>query len=317
MPPLSWQPVSDRPLDTPHRKHPRSPWFWLAYLAIWGVLLMMATAASAQQGAGLRTQYEQMAGQLAASPFQRPLLLTSTEDSERPAGEMHAVLAYPFGSLSQALRRPQAWCELMTLPANVKRCRVAGDDRAPLLRLAIGRKHEQPVEDAHEVDFRFQLLSAQPHYLLLEMNAAQGPMGTREYRLSFEAVPLDAKRSFIRMRYSYVNNIAARMATRAYLATAGRDKVGFTIVGRDSRGQPRYVGGIQGIAERNTMRYFLAVESYLDTLPAPDDQRLERRLRDWFLATERYARQLHELEMDEYLSMKRREAGQNVALMTY
>ena len=30
-------------------------------------------------------------------------------------------------------------------------------------------------------------------------------------------------------------------------------------------------------------------------------------LRDWFAATERYPRQLHELEQDEYLVMKRKE----------
>jgi hypothetical protein len=34
---------------------------------------------------------------------------------------------------------------------------------------------------------------------------------------------------------------------------------------------------------------------------------LERRLQSWFTATERYPRQLHEINRDEYLVMKRAE----------
>jgi hypothetical protein len=34
---------------------------------------------------------------------------------------------------------------------------------------------------------------------------------------------------------------------------------------------------------------------------------MEKRLRDWFAAAERYPRQLHEMEQDEYLDMKRKE----------
>ncbi len=273
-----------------------------------------ADEAQPKQGDGLRATYEKLAPQLARSPFQRPLLLRSLDNTERPTGEMHAVVSYPFETLKGSLQQVRAWCDLLTLPANVKRCSIADEDSAtPRVRLAVGRKFDQPIEEAYALDFRFQLLAAQPQYLLVEMSAPQGPMGTSNYRLSLEAVPIDARRSFIRLRYAYVNGVAARMATSAYLATAGRDKVGFTITGKDSDGSPRYVGGIQGIAERNTMRYFLAIESYLATLRDPSDQRLDRRLRDWYTATERYARQLHEQSMDEYLTMKHREARQQVA----
>ncbi|WP_423601203.1 hypothetical protein [Roseateles sp. MS654] len=309
-----WHP--DRPRrSSKHEAPAHGPLFWLAHAAVLLGLLLLATEVSAQQGAGLRAQYDQLAPQLAKSPFQKPIVLRSLDDSERPTGEMHAVVQHGFGTLSGALRRPEAWCELLTLPANVKRC-VADDDEAPgtTLHLAIGRKFDQPIEDAYALDFRFQALAAQPQYLLVEMSAAKGPMGTSHYRLTLEAVPLDAKRSFVRLRYAYMNNLAARVATSTYLATSGRDKVGFTVVGRDADGQPRYVGGIQGIAERNTMRYFLAIESYLDTLPAPPEQRLDKRLRDWFAATERYARQLHEQSLEEYVAMKHKEARRQVAM---
>ena len=89
-----------------------------------------------------------------------------------------------------------------------------------------------------------------------------------------------------------------------YLATSGRDKVGFSVVDRTADGQPVYVGGVRGVVERNTMRYYLALEAYLGTLDAPAADRLEKRLRAFHAALERYPRQLHELELDEYLEIK-------------
>ena len=94
---------------------------------------------------------------------------------------------------------------------------------------------------------------------------------------------------------------------QAYLGTIGSDKVGFTVVGRQSDGQPLHIGGMRGVVERNTMRYYLAIEAFLGALSAPPQARLEKRLHDWFAAIERYPRQLHEMEQAEYLDMKRRE----------
>ena len=55
------------------------------------------------------------------------------------------------------------------------------------------------------------------------------------------------------------------------------------------------------------MRYYVAIDAYLGTyLLLPTDQ-VERRLRDWYASTERYATQLHEMERGEYLAMKRKE----------
>lgn len=303
----------------PHaHAHGRAPhhgvMFWIAHAALLLGLLLVATEVSADQQAGdLKAHYEQMAPQLARSPFQKPILLSSVDDTQHPTGEMHAVVHHEFATLAGALRDADAWCELLTLPANVKRC-VVDDEAKPLtLHMAVGRKFDQPIEDAYALDFKFQVLAERKDYLLVEMSAAKGPMGTSDYRMTLEAIPLEGRRSFIRLRYAYANNFAARVATSAYLATSGRDKVGFTVVGRDEDGAPRYVGGIQGIAERNTMRYFLAIESYLDTLPAPEAQRLDKRLRDWFAATERYARQLHEQTLEEYVAMKHKEARRQMA----
>ena len=70
---------------------------------------------------------------------------------------------------------------------------------------------------------------------------------------------------------------------------------------------------MRGVVERNTMRYDLAIDAYLDSLTTPAPQQLERRLQAWFDATEKYPRQLHEVERDAYLKMKRDEVGRQTA----
>jgi hypothetical protein len=53
------------------------------------------------------------------------------------------------------------------------------------------------------------------------------------------------------------------------------------------------------------MRYYLAIEAFLGSLSAPPQAQLEKRLRDWYAAAERYPRQLHEIGQAQYLEMKR------------
>jgi len=61
------------------------------------------------------------------------------------------------------------------------------------------------------------------------------------------------------------------------------------------------------VVERNTMRYYLAIDAYLGALSAPPAQQFEQRLESWFASTEQYPRQLHEVDRAAYLDMKRRE----------
>ena len=138
-------------------------------------------------------------------------------------------------------------------------------------------------------------------------------MGTRDYRMTLEAIPLDARRSFIHMSYAYGYNAAARMAMKVYLSTVGSGKVGFSVVDRKPDGQPVYVSNLRGVMERNTMRYYLAIDAYLSTLSAPSHEQVERRLRNWFAATERYPLQLREVELAEYLDSKRKDVRRQQA----
>jgi hypothetical protein len=87
-----------------------------------------------------------------------------------------------------------------------------------------------------------------------------------------------------------------------YLGTIARDKVGFTWLQPARNDDNGYVGGMRGAVERNTMRYYPAIDAYVGSLDAPPGQQLDKRLQAWFDATEKY-RQLHEVERDAYPRM--------------
>ena len=177
----------------------------------------------------------------------------------------------------------------------------------------IGRKFDQPLDKAYPVDFAFRVVADTPDYLTVRLDADTGPLSTRNYRIVFEAIPLESGRTFIHLTYSYAYGLAGRLALQTYLGTLGSSKVGFTVVGTQSDGQPRHVGGLRGVVERNSMRYYLAIEAFLGALSAPPPAQLEKRLHDWFDAVERYPLQLHEMERSDYLEMKRREYSRQQA----
>ena len=82
----------------------------------------------------------------------------------------------------------------------------------------------------------------------------------------------------------------------------------------DSDGKPVFIKGLQGIIERNCMRYFLALQSYLDTASFPADKRFEASLNEWYDFTLKYKRQLYEVDRKDYLSAKHREYANRLQL---
>lgn len=257
--------------------------------------------------AALRARYGAVQDQLSHNQFARPLYLESGETTGGVTGGIHAIIDQPFAMAGVALNRPAAWCDILLLHLNTKYCRAATNGRGSVLRVFIGKKHEQPLDDAYPVDFAYHPAVASPDYLKIMLSAKDGPLSTHDYRIVLEAVPLDDGRTLLHLAYSYAYGLAGRMAMQAYLGTIGSDKLGFTVTGKQSGGTPIYIGGMRGLVERNTMRYYLAIEAYLGALSAPPQMRLDKSLYDWFAAIEAYPRQLHELEQAEYLAMKRKE----------
>jgi hypothetical protein len=278
----------------------------LLLLAASAAMTLPAAAAEGHDAASLRATYAELTPKLQTNQFQRPLYLNSTESSGNLTGDIFAVVDYPFAAVNTAFNGTAHWCDMLILHHNPKYCRASTDNGRDKLSVSIGKKHDQPLADAYKVDFGFKSSASTPEYLDVVLRAADGPMGTSDYKILLEAVSVGDKRTFIHLTYSYSYGMAARIAMRAYLSTVGSGKVGFTRSGQDGISGD-YIGGVRGVVERNTMRYYLAIDSYLSAINAPAGEQLDRRLQSWFSGTERYARQLHEIDRNEYMEMKRSE----------
>lgn len=254
----------------------------------------------------LRDRYDTLALQLKSNVFHRPIHLDSEETQNTLRGDIYAVVDYPFATVNSAFNDPQKgpanWCEVLILHLNTKYCRATSDSNGAIINMNVGKKTEQELSDTSRVQFNYRSVAAGSDYFRVELSAAQGPLSTRDYRIVLEAVDIGNGRTFLHLSYSYGFGMAGRIAMKTYLATLGSAKVGFT---KASSGD--YIGGVRGLVERNTMRYYLAIDAYLASLAIPVDKRVDQRFATWFDATEQYPRQLHELDRQQYLQMKKNE----------
>jgi hypothetical protein len=234
------------------------------------------------------------------------LHIESHENAGDVSGRVQALVSYPTPLLVEALKRPAAWCEVLILHLNVKYCGVEYRRTNDVLRVGLGRKQFQSLGDVHWIDFDYAVISGTDDHLEVILAAAQGPFGTRDYRIELRASPVGDTGTAMRFDYSLRHGLAGRLAMQAFLAAGGRNKVGFTALPLPTGGSV-LVGGLRGAVERNVVRYFLAIEAYLAAQAAPAEQRAERSLALWFTATEVHSRQLHEMDREEYLAIKRHE----------
>jgi hypothetical protein len=252
----------------------------------------------------LRARYVELTPQLEGSAIQRGLYLDSNDNSRAPRGDAYAVVDYPFAKVAAAFDQPANLCESLILHLNVQYCQAIASDAGPRLSAALGKKTNQPLEDTHRINFVYEVAASGADYTRVELSSREGPFDTSDYLIVLELVALDEQRAFMHLQYSYTQGFVTRWATAAYFATRGRDKVGFTWIYAEDEA-PQLVRGIRGALERNTMRYYLAIDAYLQAQGSPAAQRFEQSLEHWFADTERFARQLHEVKHDDYIAMKR------------
>jgi len=251
----------------------------------------------------LRATHQRLSDRLEHSSFGRPVQIDSVETADGLQGDVYALVDHPLQEISSTLKGSAHWCEVLTLHINNRRCTVAsGPQGRDMITLYVVRRYDKPIDQAFELPFVYRVAGASPEHLSVELSAESGPLGTSNYRVKLEALALDEHKSFLHFSYSYDHNAMVRLGTMAYLATFGSDKVGFTVVGKTAEGQPDYIRGLRGLVERNAMRYFLTLDAYL---AAPGSDQSDRRQRRWFAAAEQYPRQLHEVDLDTYLALKR------------
>jgi len=293
--------------------HRVSPWLrvwrsWLLCLLCGQGVAALAAAPDTPSAAALRKQHTALASQLQHTVFQRPLVLRSTQTQQRLRGDIYALMPFGFEVVSPALTSPARWCDVMILHINTKYCHAAQEPAGTVLNLYIGTKTPQDIALATRIRFNFVVAQSTPDYFEVLLDAQEGPMGTSDYRIRLEVVALSPTQSFLHLTYSYEVGFVGRLAMQTYLATVGADKVGFSLLEPLPDGQPVYIDGMRGLVERNTMRYYLAINSFLQASQLPPPAQLEARLQAWFTAAEQYPRQLHDMERPVYLEMKRAEA---------
>jgi hypothetical protein len=273
-------------------------------------LVIMVGSASAQtspvgtgeqNAAALLERHQALVSQLSNNAYDRPIYLESSETPSMVTGNAYAVLNSPLPAIAALLKSPNRWCEVMILHINTKFCKADADTAPTMLHVNVGKKTEQDLADTFSLEFAYRVGASSAEYLAVQLNAEKGPLGTKNYRIDLNAVPLPEGKTFIHLRYSYGYGVASRLAMSAYLATLGSGKIGFT------QDNGAYVTGMRGAIERNNMRYYLAIDAYLASLKAPAAQQFNLRLDHWFKATEKYSRQLHEVDLDSYLTMKKNE----------
>jgi hypothetical protein len=242
----------------------------------------------------------------AETALDRPLQVRSSDTGRELRVEISSVIDFPFDEVDAALTDPEAWCEFIPLVFNIKACTHARRDDRPLLTFSIARRFHDPIEQTYRLQYSFEVQTNKADRSFVHLFAPRGPHGTRDYVIDLNIRRADNNRTGLHFYTSFRPSFRSRIATRFYLGGAGRDKVGFSVE-EYVNGRPVYVDGVKGVIERNAMRYFLALEAFLDTLHLPEEERYEASLHAWFEATERYPRQLREMGKDEYLVAKRRE----------
>ncbi|MGC2062102.1 MAG: hypothetical protein WA610_03930 [Thermodesulfovibrionales bacterium] len=248
--------------------------------------------------------YHRNMTRLEKNSFGLPLFLESFELDDKVHVDVFGIFDHPFSSVVNVLKVPANWCDIVSLNPNVKACTYGALPGAGLLTFYIGRKVYQPPEDTRQVMYQYRIVDQQPGYLDIILSADAGPFGTKNHRMRFEALPLEGGRTFVHVSYAYSDSAALRFAEKVYFATLGWGKLGFTVTGTDRHGMPVYIGGPRGALERNAVRYYFAIQSFMHTLSYPEQYRFSMRISEWYDLTTPYKKQLFDLDKKDYVKFK-------------
>ena len=258
-------------------------------------------------------KYHKIEKELEKSSFAIPFYVESSVSKNASHVDIYGTIKYPFDIVQNELLIPTNWCEILLPHPDIKACTYKKMHDTWLLNIYNVNKFSKPLEDAYQMKFVYHVSELQPFYFDIALTAHEGPSHTKDHQFGFESTPLDDGRTFFHLRYSF------GYSTWRYLLmkTFGGGKVGFSVIGTDSDGNPVYVGGLRGTVERDVVCYYLAILAYLDTLEIPAEQRFDKRISQWYALAARYKKQLLEMEKEEYLTYKRHDRESQQKLQSY
>lgn len=276
-------------------------------------LIFFSSHVAASTPEELREKYEEIEDILLDNNYGAPIHLES-ENTKQMRGKVYGIIYHPYKVVSRNLASHINWCAIMPQHLNIKACTYQNINNQCRLIFYTGRKFYEKADDVYHLDYQFKVKALNENYFNATLNSDKGPLDTTDYIINIAAIPLTENSTFIHLSYEYKYGMWASLAMSTYFATLGRNKVGFTITGEDKNHNPTYIKGIRGVIERNSMRYFFAIKSYLDTINIPVTTRFTKKINYWFELTEKHHEQLYELDKEDYLKYKNMERLDQIRL---
>jgi len=252
-------------------------------------------------GESLIDKYHKVEKELEKSTFAIPFHVESSVSKNATHVDVYGTINYPFVLIKNEFLVPTNWCEVVLPHIKVGACTYNKVNDTWLLNIYNVDKFSEPLEDAYQMKFEYRVSELQARYFDVSLNAQAGRFYTKNHQFGLEAIPLNEGTTFIHLRYSYSYSSAAYLLMKLF----GGSKVGFSITGTDSNGNPVYVDDLRGTVERDIVCYYLAILAYMDTRKVPAEQRFEKRISQWYDLTARFKIQLLEMEKEKYLTHKR------------
>ena len=277
-------------------------------------LILSVTHVFAGSFNDLNETYEEIEDNLLENIYNIPIYLESEATENEMRGDVYGIIYHPYKTVSENLASLSNWCEIMPQHLNIKACTYQYINGKCKLIFYSGRKFYEKADDVYFLDYEFNVPALNKNYFNASLTSIKGPLGTTDYLINVEAIPLSNNSTFFHLAYEYKYGFWMRLGMSTYFSTLGRGKVGFTVEDKDEEGNPIYVEGIRGVIERNSMRYYFAIQSYLDTQKDPIEIRFKKRISNWFDLTEKYHKQLYEMDKKDYLKYKNRERQDQVRL---
>jgi hypothetical protein len=259
-------------------------------------------------------KYHKIEKELEKSSLTIPFYVESSVSKNASHVDIYGTIKYPFDIVKNELQEPTNWCDIVLLHSNVRASTYKKVNDTWLLTLYNVKKFQDPLKDAYQMNFEYRVIAQQIGFFAISLAAREGIFSTKDHQFRLEAIPLDEDRTFIHLRYSYRYSSFGYLLMKSYFSIFGGGRIGFSVIGTDSDGNPVYVGGLRGAVESNVLRYYLTILAYMDTLKIPVEQRLEKRMSQWYDLTARYKRQLFEMEKEEYLTYKRQDQESQLIL---
>ena len=263
----------------------------------------------------LQEKYHDSKDQLENNSFNLPLLITSSCEATNISCDIFGKFDCSFKQVSDVLSDIYCWPEIMLLHENIKTCIVQNQNGVFSLTFYFGRKKYQPPEKAYKITMAYNISQKSDDFLDIDFTAEEGPLLTRNYKLQIQAVPIE-KGTFIRFYCTYDYGYTLKTALNLYYKTLARNKVGFTITSYDKNNDPVYVRGTQGVIERNAVRYYFAILSFLNSMELAKTEHFDRSMIIWYTLISKFPKQLVELKKEVYIENKTKERKNQIQYQT-